>query len=77
MSQHVVSVESSFLIHHDTFRDEQLSVNGGKCTLSTGKLPLGVLLRNSVVRITDRPDMISAVYRGSKATNQTNKQNFS
>ena len=29
--------------------------------------------RNSVVRITDRPDMTSAVYRGRKATNQTNK----
>ena len=42
-------------------------------TLSTGKLPLGGLHRNSVVRITDRPDMTSAVYGGRKALNQTNK----
>ena len=38
--------------------------------LSTGKLPLGGLPRNSVVRITDHPDMTSAVYRGRKATNR-------
>ena len=43
--------------------------------LSTGNLPQGGLLRNSVDRITDRPDMISAVYRGRKASTQTNKQN--
>ena len=47
-----------------------------KCTLSIGKLPSGGLPRNSVVRITDCPDMTSAVYRGRKATNRTNKQNF-
>ena len=41
--------------------------------LSTGKLPLGGLPRNSVVRITDRPDMTSAVYLGDKTLNQTNK----
>ena len=35
-----------------------------ECTLSTGKLSLGGLPRNSVVRITDRPDMTSAVYHG-------------
>ena len=44
--------------------------------LSTGKLPPGGLPRNSVIRITDHPDMTSAAYRGCKATNQTNKQNF-
>ena len=35
-----------------------------ECILSTGKLLLGGLPRNSVVRITDRPDMTSVVYRG-------------
>ena len=38
--------------------------------LSTSKLPLGGLPRNSVARITDHQDMTSAVYRGLKATNQ-------
>ena len=45
-----------------------------ECTLSTGKLPLGGLPRNYVVRITDRLDMTSAVHCGCKATHQT-KQN--
>ena len=36
--------------------------------LSSGKLPLGGLHLNSVVRIIDRPDMISTVYSGCKAT---------
>ena len=45
-----------------------------ECMLSSGKLPLGGLPRNNVVRITDLPDMTSAVYSGRKATNQTNKQ---
>ena len=40
------------------------------CTLSTGKLPLGGLPSNSVVRINDHPNMTSAVYRGRKATNK-------
>ena len=31
-----------------------------ECKLSTGKLPLGGLPRNSVVRINDHPDMTSA-----------------
>ena len=38
--------------------------------LGTGQLLPGGLHRNSVVRITDRPDMTSAVYRGRKALNQ-------
>ena len=46
-----------------------------ECMLSTGKLPLEGLPKNSVVRITDRPDMTSAVYHGHKASNQTIKQN--
>ena len=44
------------------------------CALSTGYLPQGGLPRNSVDRITDRPDMTSAVVRGRKASTQTNKQ---
>ena len=34
-------------------------------TLSTGKLPPGGFPRNSVVTITDHPDLTSAVYHGS------------
>ena len=45
----------------------------GKRMLSTGKLPLGVP-RNGVVMKTDCSDMTSAVYRGRKTTNQSNKQ---
>ena len=32
------------------------------------------LPRNSVVRLTDRPDMTTAVYHGRKATNQSINQ---
>ena len=47
------------------------------CALSTGYLPRGGLARNNVDRITDRPDMTSAVDRGHKASNkQTNKQSI-
>ena len=45
-----------------------------ECTLSAGKLPLGGLPRNRVFRITDHPDMTSAVYRG-RITNQIKSQN--
>ena len=44
------------------------------CALSTGYLLRGGLPRNSVGRITDRPDMTSAVDRGRKTSTQTNKQ---
>ena len=44
------------------------------CALSTGYLPRGGLPKNIVDRITDRPDMTSAVDRGHKASTQTNKQ---
>ena len=44
------------------------------CALSPGKLPRGGLPKNSVDRITDRPDMTSAVYRGRKEPTKTNKQ---
>ena len=40
--------------------------------LSTGNLPRGGFPRNSVDRITDRPDMTSAVDRGHKALTQSN-----
>ena len=46
--------------------------------LSTGKLPLGGLLRNSVVRITRHPDMNLVVdcehKLSNNSTNQPNKQ---
>ena len=38
--------------------------------LSTGNLPRGGLPKNSVDRMTDRPDMTSAVDRGRKALTQ-------
>ena len=41
------------------------------CALSTGYLPRGGLPRNSVDRLTGRPDMTSAVDRGRKASTQT------
>ena len=41
--------------------------------LSAGKLRPGGLSWNSVIRITDHPDMASAVYRGRRALNQTNE----
>ena len=41
-----------------------------KCTLSTSKLPVGGLPKNSVVRITDCRDM-TAAYHGRKSTYQT------
>ena len=44
------------------------------CVLITGYLPRGGLSRNSVDRLTDLPDMTSAVDRGRKASTQTNKQ---
>ena len=44
------------------------------CALSTDYLPRGGLPRNSVDRITDRPDMTSAVDSGRKATTQTKNQ---
>ena len=40
--------------------------------LGTGNLPRGGLPRNSVDRITDRPNMTSAVDRGGKALTQQN-----
>ena len=46
------------------------------CALSTGFLPRGGLPRNSVFRISDRPDMTSAVDRGRKSlTQRKNDQN--
>ena len=43
------------------------------CALITGYLPREGLPRNSVDRITDRPDMTLAVDGGCKASTQTNK----
>ena len=44
------------------------------CALSIGYLPQGGLPRNSVDRLTDCPDMTSAVDRGRDASSQINKQ---
>ena len=44
-----------------------------ECALSTGNLPREGLPRNSVDRITDLPDMTSAVDRGRKALTQPTK----
>ena len=44
------------------------------CVLSTGYLPRGGLPRNSVDRITDRPDMTSAVDGGRKASTKKKKK---
>ena len=46
------------------------------CALGSGYLPQGGLPRNNVDRITDRPNLTSAVDRGHKASTQTDKQNF-
>ena len=45
------------------------------CVLRTGYLPRGGLPRNSVDRLTDRPDMTSAVDRGCKASTQIKQTN--
>ena len=63
----------AFLKRLPLIQIEQLSVNGERMYASTGKLPLGVLPRKSVVRITDRHNITSAVYHGHKAINQTDK----
>ena len=46
------------------------------CALSTGNLPRGGLPRNIVDRITDLPDMTSAVDHGRKASTQTKPKNL-
>ena len=49
-----------------------VTVDGKRMDTLTGKLPLGDLPWNSVVlKVTDHPDMTSAVYFGRKASNQT------
>ena len=56
-------------------QEEQVSVNGERINAKTALIPLGGLPMNSVVRITDRPDMTSAVYHERKAINQTKQTN--
>ena len=55
-----------FLFHR--FKKSICHLMAKGCTLSTDNLPVGDMPRNSVGRITDRPDMISAVYCGNKAS---------
>ena len=52
------------------FKKSSCQLMAKECALITGKLPLGGLPRNSVVRIIDCPDMTSAVDRGHKASTQ-------
>ena len=59
--------------HFSSSADSRRAVNGEKCTLSTGKLSAGGLLRNSVVKITDLLDITSAVYHGREAKIKQNQ----
>ena len=52
------------------FKKSICQLVANRWALSTGNLPRGGLPRNSVNRITDRPDMTSAVDRGRKALTQ-------
>ena len=47
-----------------------------ECVLSTGKLPLRGLPRNGEFRITDSPNMTSAVYRIKHQIKQNHKLSF-
>ena len=70
-------IVSTAILPIPLIQEDQLSVNGRLakgCALSTGYLLRGGLPRNSMDRITDRPDMTSAVDRGRKASTQTNKK---
>ena len=52
------------------YQDKMIPLMAKECALSTGKLPRGGLHRNSVDRITDRPNMTSAVDHGRKELTQ-------
>ena len=60
-----------YFYHHSfgLFKKSSCQLMVKECMLSNGKLSVGGLPRNSVVRITDLADMTVAVYCGS------NKQN--
>ena len=62
-----------FFLSH-LFKKSSCSLMAKECTLTTSKMPPGGLPRNTMFRITDRPDMTSAVYRGRKALNQKNQK---
>ena len=66
------SLFSTAILPRPLIQEDQLSVNGDRMYVfkSTCKLPLGGLPRTSVARITDHPDMTSAIYRGRKALNE-------
>ena len=63
----------SKLYSQTEFKKSSCQLMAKKFALSTctDKLPPGGLSKISVVRITDRPDMTSSVYRGCKATNKS------
>ena len=46
------------------FKKSSCSLIAKECTLTTSKMPPGGLPRNTMFRITDQPNMTSAVYRG-------------
>ena len=66
---------SSAILPLPLIQEEQLSVNGERMCAKYWLPASSGLPRNSVDRITDRPDMTSAVDRGCEASTQTNKQN--
>ena len=57
------------------FKKSNCQVMAKECVLrSTGNLPRGGLPRNIVDRITDLPNMTSAIYRGREALTKRTKQ---
>ena len=56
------------------FKKSNCQLMAKECTLNTCKLPLGHLPSNGAVRITDRPEMISAVNRGRKVTKKKKRR---
>ena len=66
---HVDLVMKIFL--RPLIQEEQLSVNGKRMFTKYWLTASGESCPGTVVRITDSPNMTSAVYRGCKALNQT------
>ena len=61
--------QNPYMCWTESIRQKQLMAK-----ICTGNLSQGGMPRNSVDRITDRPDMTSAVYRGRKASTQQQQQ---
>ena len=69
-----IFLRSFFLFRR--FKKSICQLMAKRCAFSTGNLLRGGLPRNSVDRITDRPNMTSAVYHGCKASTQTKNKNI-